>query len=125
MGAVTQSRLIGSLIGVGFGEIVIQSRVWTRLAATLTPDELASVMQSTSNASKLSPNKLAALQDAFGNACNLIFRICMFIAIGSILATLLCYKRRPISIREMEQKESAMATLEAEAMGETRGQGEN
>ncbi|KAJ5260470.1 hypothetical protein N7478_012075 [Penicillium angulare] len=124
MGAVTQSRLIGSLIGVGFGEIVLQSRLWTRLSTILTPEELGLIRQSMSNASKLSPYKHAAVQNEFGKDCNLIFRICMYISIGCLLATLLCYKRKPISIKELEKTESTLATLEAQEIGETSRRGD-
>ena len=100
-------RFVGGVIGIGIGEIILNTRVFATLHSILDPQQLGALQESTSNIRNFSPAQIESVREAYGTAFNFQFRIAMYIAIGCLLVTLGTFVRHPIEVRDMEIIEAA------------------
>jgi hypothetical protein len=97
MGAITQVRVLGGIIGLAIVQAVLISSLHTWLAPVLTPTELISIFSSTYNIPFLPAAAAAATRVAYGNAMNIQMRIACGFAGASLLAGLLAWRKEIIT----------------------------
>ena len=106
MGAITQIRILGGVIGVGIGEVILSTKVWSSLGDILTAEQVELLLQSTSNIAKFSDEQAAAIRLSYGEAFNLQFRIMTYITLVCFIICLGCWVRNPIEVSDMEKIET-------------------
>lgn len=106
MGAITQIRILGGVIGVGIGEVILSSKVWSSLGDILTADQVHLLLQSASNIQLFSVEQQAAIRSSYGEAFNLQFRIMTYITLVCFIVCLGCWVKNPIEVRDMEKIET-------------------
>ena len=106
MGAITQIRILGGVIGVGIGEVILSSQVWSSLGDILTPDQVRLMLKSVSNIDLFTVEQQAAIRSSYGKAFNLQFRIMTYITLVCFVICLGCWVRNPIQVGDMEKIEA-------------------
>ena len=106
MGAITQIRILGGVIGVGIGEVILSSQVWSSLGDILSADQVKLLLKSVSNINRFTPEQQAAIRRSYGEAFNLQFRIMTYITLVCFVVCLGCWVRNPIEVRDMEKIET-------------------
>lgn len=106
MGAITQIRILGGVIGVGIGEVVLSSKVWSSLGDILTADQVHLLSQSTSSIDLFTVEQQAAIRSSYGDAFNIQFRIMTYITLVCFVVCLGCWVKNPIEVRDMEKIET-------------------
>ena len=106
MGAITQIRILGGVIGVGVGEVILSSKVWSALGGILADDEVEQLLQSTGNIVKFTDAQAAAIRLSYGEAFNLQFRVMTYITLVCFVICLGCWVQNPIEIKDMEKIET-------------------
>ncbi|KAL9588225.1 MAG: hypothetical protein Q9203_002968, partial [Teloschistes exilis] len=75
MGAITQVRVLGGVIGIAIAQVVVSSTIRSDLASILNPTQLDSLLQSTASIAALSPGQAADVRRVYGHAFNLQTRM--------------------------------------------------
>ncbi|KAL8777103.1 MAG: hypothetical protein Q9194_002749 [Teloschistes cf. exilis] len=104
MGAITQVRVLGGVIGIAIAQVVVSSTIRSDLASILNPTQLDSLLQSTASIAALSPGQAADVRRVYGHAFNLQTRMVMYFAIASLVVCLLGFRRHPKSFAETGKK---------------------
>ncbi|KAI4101558.1 MAG: hypothetical protein L6R37_004884 [Teloschistes peruensis] len=104
MGAITQVRVLGGVIGIAIAQVVVSSTIRSDLASILNPTQLDSLLQSTASITALSPAQAADVRRVYGHAFNLQTRMVMYFAIASLVVCLLGFRRHPKSFAETGKK---------------------
>lgn len=110
MGAISQTRLLGGLIGVGIGEIIISARVWKPLERIIGTEKVQMLLQSVENIREMTVADQLSVRNQYATGFNFMFRIMMYLTIFSLVACLFSWKKNPQSVKDMEKAE-----VEAEA----------
>ncbi|KAI1100336.1 MFS general substrate transporter [Jackrogersella minutella] len=107
IGAITQVRVLGGLIGIAMAQAVLSSRVVDGLSSILTPEKLSLILQSAQSISGLTDEERMATKQIYGEAFNLQNRIMVGISAVSLLSCLGAWRRRPVQFVEIEGKDSS------------------
>jgi len=116
MGAITQIRILGGLIGVGIGEVILSSKVWSTLGSILTPEDVELLLNDVANIKNFTPEQQSAIRANYESAFNLQFRIMMYITIVCFVISLGCWVKDPIEVRDMEKIETAKRDAQVAAI---------
>lgn len=121
MGAITQVRVLGGIIGLAITEAVLLAslRSSAPLGAALSPAQLADVLSSTGTIASLPPAAARLTRAAYGDASNVQMRIIAGFAGASLLVGLCTYRRRRVGFAEVAKGRGPadlrkLAALEAE-----------
>lgn len=107
MGAITQIRVLGGLIGIAVSQTILNDRVRSKLVEILNPEQLSSLMASIRSLDGFSASQVQQIRDAYGNGFNLQFRVMLYIGIACLLITLGCWIRNPLDVQARERVEEA------------------
>ena len=105
MGAITQTRVLGGVVGIAIAQVVLSSAVRTDLPAILTPDQVDTLLQSAASISKLAPKQIHQVQKVCGHAFNKQTRQVMYFAIASLVVSLAAFRRHPRSFADAGKQE--------------------
>ena len=124
MAAISSLRSLGGTIGVAVGNIVLSSRVWSRLTPTLTPAEVKLVVQTPEKIVDLSHDQIRFVRETFGKGFNFNTRITLYFAIIAFVVCLGCFVRKPVQLKEMDDLETqAKQLLDKQALDRVGEQG--
>lgn len=105
MGAITQIRVLGGLVGIALSQAILSDRVNADLANILPPNQLAALYRTIGSIRTFSAEQAAAVRESYGRGFNLQFRVMMYFAIGCLLVTLGCWIRNPMDVQAREKVE--------------------
>lgn len=95
MGAITQFRALGGIIGFAIATNAFNGYIRSRLSIQLNPDQLRSVLQSVTTAiDSLPPETQKTVRQTFGSAYDLQMEILIGFAIAQALAVGLMWERK-------------------------------
>ncbi|OAQ57608.1 major facilitator superfamily transporter [Pochonia chlamydosporia 170] len=104
MGAITQVRVLGGLVGIAIGQAVISSRITSELGPVLGPDRLAAILQSIT-AIQMFPSDLANLvRESYGQSFSLQHKVMIGFAAAALLSCLAAWKHNFENMQELEKK---------------------
>ena len=123
MGAITQVRVLGGIIGLAIAQAILTRSLESKLGSFLSSQQIATLLDSTESISDLSPPQAKKTRQVYGDAFNLQMRIVTFIAAASVVSSLCAFRRHPVSVtdRAKEQRER-ISVAEAEVVEMERGQ---
>lgn len=105
MGAITQVRVLGGVIGIAICQAVLSSHVKNELVDVLDPNQLAALLRSAIEIAILNPVQITATREAYGRGFNIQTRIMMYFAAASFIISLASFKRHPSEIGEKETED--------------------
>ena len=105
MGAITQIRVLGGVIGIAICQAILSSHVKNELVDVLNPNQLAALLRSATEMAVLNPVQRTATREAYGRGFNLQTRIMMYFAAASFVISIASFKRHPSEIGEKETED--------------------
>ncbi|KAL8995318.1 MAG: hypothetical protein Q9169_004922 [Polycauliona sp. 2 TL-2023] len=100
MGAITQVRVLGGVIGIAIAQVVVSSTIRSDLPSILNPAQLDALLESTASIATLSPTQASEVRRVYGNAFNLQTRMVMYFAIASLVVCLIGFRKHPKSFAD-------------------------
>ncbi|KAL8717592.1 MAG: hypothetical protein Q9225_005181, partial [Loekoesia sp. 1 TL-2023] len=100
MGAITQVRVLGGVVGIAIAQVVLSSTIRADLPSILTPEQIGELLESAASISKLVPEQIQEVRKVYGHAYNLQTRMVMYFAIASLVVSLLAFRRHPRSFAD-------------------------
>ena len=116
-GAITQVRVLGGLIGLAICTAVLIQSVTTRLSSVLAPEQLHSLLQSTTSIAQFSQAQAAATRSVYGDIFNLQMRVVMFFTVGSLIISIFTIRRHPRSLTQVHERQGETEALKREEAG--------
>lgn len=104
MGAVTQTRVLGGVIGIAIGQAIIFAQLNADMKSVLDPEQMSAMMHSVADIESFSPDQVRALRECFGLAFNLQNKILLGFAGASAITCLAIWKPHIESGLEAEKK---------------------
>jgi hypothetical protein len=104
IGAITQVRVLGGLIGVATAQALLTGRLLADLGPVLPSDKLAALLRSTTAISSFTPEEAAATAQCYGEAFNLQNKVMMGLSAAGLVACLGTWKRNPVEFAEVERR---------------------
>jgi hypothetical protein len=106
---VNQARILGGTIGLACSTIILDIKINKSLSGVLSPTELDTLRQTVTEISSLKPDQQLAVKNTFAHAFDDQMRICTYVSIASVLASLLVFSRYPINFKKrMELAEEVL-----------------
>ncbi|KAK9414517.1 putative Efflux pump FUS6 [Seiridium unicorne] len=102
IGAITQIRVLGGLIGVAIAQAVLSAQVSDGLSMVLGPDQLSAITQSPEAISQFSPSARRAIVKVYGDAFNLQTKIMIGLSAAGLMACLGAWRRTPTEFVEIK-----------------------
>ncbi|KAK6072391.1 drug resistance transporter [Seiridium cupressi] len=102
IGAITQIRVLGGLIGVAIAQAVLSAQVSDGLSTVLSPDQLSAITQSPEAISQFSPSARRAIVKVYGDAFNLQTKIMIGLSAAGLMACLGAWRRTPTEFVEIK-----------------------
>ena len=93
MGAITQFRAFGGVVGLAVATNALNSLINSRLSSVLTADQLASLLESVQTVATLPPSLQGTVRSAFADGYNLQMRIMIGFSAAQVLALALMLER--------------------------------
>ncbi|KAK7958090.1 MFS general substrate transporter [Apiospora saccharicola] len=104
VGAITQIRILGGLIGVAISQAVISELVAGKLERALDRELVEAVLASPRIMATLAPAQRAAAVRAYGEAFNLLNRIAAGMSAAALLGCLGAWRRHPLKPSEITER---------------------
>lgn len=104
MGAVTQTRVLGGVIGIAIGQAITFAQLNADMKSVLDPEQMSAMMHSVADVESFSPDQVRSLRECFGLAFNLQNKILLGFAGASALTCLGIWKPHIESGLESEQR---------------------
>lgn len=104
MGAITQIRVLGGIIGLAICTAVQNEHVRHGLTLVLSPQQITGVLQSVSSISNLDASAEKAVRRVFAEGYNQQMRIMTYFSAVVFLVSLLTWERRPRRIERTPSK---------------------
>jgi hypothetical protein len=101
-------RQLGGSIGLAIFTVVLNNKFDVQLSSLLSSEQLYDLKRSLSTLGRLSLQQQAVVGSIFADSFNEQMRICMYLAIGALLAAVATYSRQPASIAEAQDRQKAM-----------------
>lgn len=98
IGASTQIRVLGGLVGVAVGQAVVSATLKSVLADSGPPGLLQAITRSTDLIAQLPSEQAAAVRLAYGKAFTALVRVVLYIAIASLVIVLFAFRSHPPSL---------------------------
>lgn len=108
MGAITQVRVLGGVIGLAIAQAVLYRSLRSKLGSILSPQQVAALLDSTGSISKFLPAQATATRQVYGDAFNLQMRIVTFIAAASVVSSCFAFRRHPLPMDRSKRTESTV-----------------
>lgn len=110
MGAITQVRVLGGVIGLAIAQAILTRSLDSKLGSFLSSQQITALLDSTGSISDFSPAQAKSTRQVYGDAFNLQMRIVTFIAAASVVSSLFAFRRHPVSLKDRarEQRERMM-----------------
>ncbi len=118
MGAITQVRVLGGVIGLAIAQAVLLSSVRSHLISVLTPSQLDLLLSSTTYIASLPPEVAQLTRQVYGDASNLQMRIIVGFAGASLIASLGAWRRHAVEYADIAKNMNGIG-------GRDRGEREN
>lgn len=118
MGAITQVRVLGGIIGLSIVQAILISSLRSALSGVLTEQQLDSILSSATDIASLPPATALQTRAAYGNASNFQMRIVAGFAAASLLVSLLTWRRNVLQFSDVA-KGDAPADSRKPAAAET------
>ena len=94
MGAITQFRALGGVIGISITTNVFNSYIRSHLATALTPGQITDLLQSVeNNIASLPPDIESFVRSTFASAYDLQTKVMIAFAVAQILAIALMWEK--------------------------------
>lgn len=119
MGAITQVRVLGGVVGIAVAQVVLSSTIRADLPSFLTPEQVEAILESAASISKLEPEQIREVQRVYGGAFNKQTRMVMYFAVASLAVACFAFRRRPRSFADVDKGDVDKG--EEERTGEERG----
>jgi len=112
-GIVAQMRVLGGSIGVAASNGIYNSMAHSRLQGILTYEQISDLQTSTSILQSLKPVQAEAVRVVYADSFSQSMRVCMYIAIASLVASLATWQKNPPSVSKAHAKpETKQASAE-------------
>ena len=98
LGALTQFRALGGVIGLAIATNVLNNHLTSRLQGALSPEELANLLQSAATIAQLPPVLETLVRETFREGFNLQMRIMTGFGAAQILAMAVMWEKKPRKI---------------------------
>jgi hypothetical protein len=98
MGASTQLRILGAVIGLAFANTALNNYTSSRLGDILTPEQRLQLAASSKILSSLPPSQALETRKVFNDAFNLQMKIVMAFCILSVIISAGAFRRHPLSL---------------------------
>lgn len=108
LGAVTQMRQLGGVIGLAVTQAILNSDFKSQLAKFLPVEELKAVLLSTENIKSLSALHRAMTCHAYGNSANSQMRVVTAFAGAAILTSIFAWQKAPRDRKALEAERVAL-----------------
>lgn len=109
-GAISQARILGGSIGLAIATIVLNNKLDKKLTGVLNPTQLSNLKQSLSTIRELPLGEQGAVAQVYSNSFNQQMRICTYLSVVCVVASLATYSRTPASIAAARAKQEAFKT---------------
>lgn len=116
LGAVTQMRQLGGVIGLAVTQAILNDDFRSQLAKFLSVDELKAVMLSTANIGKLSAAHKDLTCRAYGKSANAQMRVVTAFAGAAILTSIFAWQKAPRDRKALEAERVALQTGQASSV---------
>ncbi|KAK7955994.1 drug resistance transporter EmrB/QacA subfamily [Apiospora aurea] len=100
IGAVTQVRTLGGLMGIAIAQAVVFGEIYLKLEKKLSYDTLDMILVSPRPVAKLAPHDKEMVINAYGVAFNLINIIAVGVCIAALIACMGIWRRKRLSITD-------------------------
>ncbi|KAK8080770.1 hypothetical protein PG997_008588 [Apiospora hydei] len=100
IGAVTQVRTLGGLMGIAIAQAVVFGEIYLKLKKKLSYDTLDMILESPRAIAKLTPHDKEMVINAYGVAFNLINIIAVGICVAALIACMGIWRRKPLSLAD-------------------------
>jgi hypothetical protein len=110
LGAVTQMRQLGGVIGLAVTQAILNGDFRSQLTKFLSTEELKAVMLSTENIKKLSAAHKDLTCRAYGGSANMQMRVVTAFAGAAILTSIFAWQRAPKDRKALEAERVALQT---------------
>ena len=104
MGAITQVRVLGGTIGLAIGTANLNEHVRHGLILVLSPQQIATVLQSVSSISDLDASAEKAVRQVFAEGYNQQMRIMTYFSAVVFLVSLLTWEKQPRRIKRISSE---------------------
>ncbi|KAI4724574.1 MFS general substrate transporter [Aureobasidium sp. EXF-10728] len=108
LGAVTQMRQLGGVIGLAVTQAILNGDFRSQLANFLSPGELKAVLLSTENIKKLSAAHKDLTCRAYGTSANMQMRVVTAFAGAAILTSIFAWQKAPRDRKALEAERIAL-----------------
>jgi hypothetical protein len=98
MGAFNQIRYMGGAIGIGIISSVLNGYVNKELSGFLKPEEVGTILQTSSIANTFPPDVQDHIRQIFGQGYNLQMKILVGMASGQVPASFLMWQKNQIKV---------------------------
>src|SRR5277367_3488258 len=98
MGAITQLRMLGAVMGLAISTTALSNYIRPRLGSVLSPEQLSQLSQFSGSIAQFPPEQAAATRAVYNDAYNLQMRIVMGFALASLIISLLAFRRHPLDL---------------------------
>lgn len=107
MGAITQIRVLGGVIGIAISQAILSNHVKTSLREVLAPQQLTALLHSTEELKNMTPDQARTTRETYGQGFKLQTRAMLYIAAASFIISIASFKKNPISIQSKEDEDLA------------------
>lgn len=107
MGAITQIRVLGGVIGIAISQAILSSHVRNSLREVLSPQQLTALLHSTEELKNMTPAQARTTRETYGQGFKLQTRAMLYIAVASFIISIASFKKNPISIQGKEDEDLA------------------
>lgn len=113
MGAITQVRVLGGIIGLAVLQAFLLASLKSRLIGHLNPQQLAGILASAGSISKLPPEVAEMTRRVYGEVANKQFQIVLGFTAAALVASLCAWRRHAIEFSDvMRERPSPPMDLE-------------
>lgn len=103
IGAITQVRVLGGVIGIAIAQAVLNALVLDDLTKILGQEKLDALLRSATEINNFTAAEAAATRQIYGRAFRLQNRIMTYFAAASLLAGLIAFKRHPLEYEDLDK----------------------
>lgn len=107
MGAVTQVRIFGGVVGLAISQAVLLASLKSRLNGVLSQQQLAEILASAASISRLPSGVADITRQVYGDVANKQMRIVMGFAAAGLVVSLGAWRRHPTEFSDLARERPA------------------
>ena len=104
-GAISQARILGGSVGLATFTIVLNDKLRRKLVSVLDATELSNLQRSLSTVEDLQLEQQGAVGKVYSEAFNQQMRICTYVSVLCLLASVATFSRHPASIEDAKARQ--------------------